>query len=531
MHSSQSTPTDMESLKLVSFYLQHKHPPGEWKSTALNLKQDALSDRLSRVLTHLYTLKKHPFLPLINLSDYDVSHLAERCASPTDKNPNSSIVMVKELILEQVSENKRYSPRLYSPLWWETRLRKEINRLKEKLLISLGLVQKRISAYISRDMYASGQQKINDRIHFLSNRCVLNAESQKDIATLFQMAMSGIANPRVQKSELAQILFGTYKYSIQCNHISRLFTITLPSSYHSTKIDGTPCDNWNGLSPKESQAKLEERWKKARAALSEVSVYGTRIVEPHHDATPHWHIIVYMPRDYDEKVISVFEKYFSDESDSLSENRMLSHEIVRNEAALHYLMKYMVSSIPGLADEKAICDSTGDLYSRIAIRVKIWASLWGIRRFQHFGLPEIGVWRECRRIRSTNITHDLGQKAEAVRHAADHSDFAKYIEMQGGAGIKRSGRTLQVAREKSPFENIWGENKIICIGIKTAASNGFKIYRTRSVYFAQQPVSYPGHSLFSSIPCNIVNNCRIPTILSFSPTEEFEAKVTQWGNW
>jgi len=241
-------------------------------------------------------------------------------------------------------------------------------------------------------------------------------------------------------------------------------------------------------------------------------------------------MIIYIPQEYDGKVIEVFEQYFSFENDCSSSNRSLKHGVVRNEAILHYLMKFMVSSIPGLADEKAICDSSGKSYSDIANRVKMWASLWGIRRFQHYGLPEIGVWRECRRIRSTSITHNLGQSAEAVRQAADHSDFEKYIEMQGGAGLKRSERTLQIAREKSPFENIWGEEKVVSIGIKTADSNGSQIYRTRSVYFAQQPVNYPDGSSFSFLSCNIVNNCRSPKILSFSPDDVFKAKGTLQGN-
>ncbi|MBJ9165089.1 replication endonuclease [Citrobacter farmeri] len=516
----QSIQTDMERLKQVSPYLFNSVRKSSLlcgSTTARPLREDDImhtyfSELLSRTLVQLNGIKTEPLLPLINLNDYEVSKLAEKFASTKKPyRPDSDFIAANE-ILKHLSGKKCGSSRLSSPRWWETQLRKKIDRLKEKLFISMGLVQKRVSPFISREMFYSGQKKSQERINFLSTRKAINASTEQETDFLLRMAMSGIANPRIQKSELTQILFGTYKYATQCDHVCIFFTITLPPRFHAITFYGKPCKNWSGSTPRDSHKELEVYWKKIRSALSKILFYGTRVVEPHYDGTPHWHIVIYMPRKDEERVVSTFKKYLSNIIDSPSENRILTYKSVKNEAILPYLIKFMASSIPGVADEKAVDDVTGELLSRQAQKVKQWASLWRIRRFQHFGLPEIGTWRECRRIRSTNITHELGSEAEAVRCAADHGDFALYIETQGGVGIKRSVRTLQVAREISPFENIWGEEKTISIGIKITTSTCYKIFRTRTTYFAQQSVKFINQTPFLSLPSNIVNNCRDPMV-------------------
>ena len=37
--------------------------------------------------------------------------------------------------------------------------------------------------------------------------------------------------------------------------------------------------------------------------------YGFRVVEPHHDGTPHWHLLLFMPEQHREIVRGVFRTY------------------------------------------------------------------------------------------------------------------------------------------------------------------------------------------------------------------------------
>lgn len=444
---------------------------------------------------------------LVNISDKGIYRLSEELALNVDKKSTQEI---KNTLLKMLSKDHHLSARLASSTWWESQIRKESERLKELLFISAGLVQAKISPVISREMLFCRQRKQQNRLRFLNSRNAINAETCQESETLLTMAMAGIANPKIRKSELINVLLGTYQYARETNHVCELITLTLPSVFHAMKKSGVPCAQWNGSSPRIAHQFLEALWKKVRSALSDIPIYGTRVVEPHHDATPHWHIIIYLNEQDREYVISTFKKY-AKKLTELDGNRLVHNEPVKNEAIIHYLMKYMASSVPGIADSKAKDDATGENYTAMADRAKSWASLWGIRQFQHFGLPEIGVWRECRRIRSMSIAAELGTAAEAVRHAADTSDFADYIRAQGGAGLKRSERTLKIVREQSPYENLWGETKIITVGIKCPNSVTEKILRTRASYFLQRParlVRQLLHQRLNSLSCNNVNNCR-----------------------
>lgn len=445
---------------------------------------------------------------LANLNNKDIYRLSEELAFNFDKKSTQEI---KNALLKMLGKDDHQSARLSSSTWWEGQIRKESERLKELLFISAGLVQAKVSPIISRGMFFCRQRKQQNRLRFLSSRNAIKAETRQESETLLTMAMAGIANPKIRKSELVNILLGTYQYAIEKKHICEFITLTLPPDFHAMKKNGEPCALWNGSSPRVAHQFIEEIWKKVRSALSDVSIYGTRVVEPHHDATPHWHIIMYLNEQDREHVISTFKKYVK-KLTGLDVSKLVHSVSVKNEAIVHYLMKYIAWSVPGVSGSDIKDDATGEKHTAMAERVKSWASLWGIRQFQHFGLPEIGVWRECRRIRSMNITAELGAAAEAVRYAADTSDFADYIRAQGGAGLKRSERRiLQVAREQSPYENLWGETTIITIGIKCPNSETEKIVKTRASHFLQRPASLVrklSRQRLYSLPCNNVNNCR-----------------------
>lgn len=57
---------------------------------------------------------------------------------------------------------------------------------------------------------------------------------------------------------------------------------------------------WNGFSPRDTQRYLCNVWAKVRAAISRAGfhVFGFRVVESHHDGTPHWHMLRFIrPHD------------------------------------------------------------------------------------------------------------------------------------------------------------------------------------------------------------------------------------------
>ncbi|HCL5208661.1 TPA: replication endonuclease, partial [Salmonella enterica] len=94
--------------------------------------------------------------------------------------------------------------------------------------------------------------------------------------------------------------------------IGMFFTLTAPSSYHSTRIkDGKRNDKYNGASPRKTQKYLCKVWSRVRAAWQRrgIRTFGFRTVEPHHDGTPHWHMVLWFRPEDLEKATTVFRTY------------------------------------------------------------------------------------------------------------------------------------------------------------------------------------------------------------------------------
>ncbi|MDQ9671059.1 replication endonuclease, partial [Serratia marcescens] len=40
-----------------------------------------------------------------------------------------------------------------------------------------------------------------------------------------------------------------------------------------------------------------------------LQVYGMRVVEPHHDGTPHWHLMMFTPQMQRQAVLDIIQRY------------------------------------------------------------------------------------------------------------------------------------------------------------------------------------------------------------------------------
>lgn len=79
-------------------------------------------------------------------------------------------------------------------------------------------------------------------------------------------------------------------------HPGEFYTISAPGRMHSAHKLGTLNPNFDGSTPKLVHAYLNKVWQLALAELHRlgISPYGFRVVEPHHDGTPHWHLLLFM---------------------------------------------------------------------------------------------------------------------------------------------------------------------------------------------------------------------------------------------
>lgn len=75
-----------------------------------------------------------------------------------------------------------------------------------------------------------------------------------------------------------------------------VYTITLPLRYHDVYSQGGFITKSNGSSPRNTHRYLYRVWARIRVALNRVEnhVFSFRVVEPHHNGTPHWHMLLFM---------------------------------------------------------------------------------------------------------------------------------------------------------------------------------------------------------------------------------------------
>ncbi|MBB7496555.1 replication endonuclease, partial [Escherichia coli] len=84
-------------------------------------------------------------------------------------------------------------------------------------------------------------------------------------------------------------------------------TVTCPSKYHATTENGHPNPKWNGATMRDSSDYLVNTFFAAvRKKLNRDGLrwYGIRTVEPHHDGTVHWHMMVFAHPDEIETIVS-----------------------------------------------------------------------------------------------------------------------------------------------------------------------------------------------------------------------------------
>lgn len=237
------------------------------------------------------------------------------------------------------------------------------------------------------------------------------------------------------------------------------YTITCPSRMHARmSATGEANQNYDGTSPRQAQKYLVKMWSLIRAKLVRMGIifYGIRVAEPHHDATPHWHLLLFVAPEQADKLTAVLREYAlrdSPDEDGADKHRFKVEKIEPAIGrATGYISKYISKSIDGYGLEE-------DLYGTEAItaaeRIVAWASVWKIRQFQTVGGPPVTVWRELRRISGNGLTGALKQ----AHTAADNKKWGDFIEAMGGPFAKCKERPIQVSRTWNDEPNRYQEPK------------------------------------------------------------------------
>jgi hypothetical protein len=402
--------------------------------------------------------------------------------------------------------------RMITPEWWARQAKKQW-RTVENILRECGEVHNGASPYLSRwglNKYRK-QQEANEA--FLKGWEAENQHGEK--FTLEDLSSRGVSNPFIRRGELMTRIRGTEELAVELGHVGYFLTLTAPSKYHAVRKSGSRVSRFyeNGCaSPRETQAYLCKVWSKIRAAAKHKGIhfYGIRVVEPHHDATPHWHIMVFGESKQLAQFVEIFKAYAmeedSDEKGADDARFDVKFMNPKEGTAAGYIAKYICKSVDGSHLEKDL--ETGKSAADMAENITGWARRHGIRQFQFFGGVSVTVWRELRRLKK-----DISEKIKPIHDVASvNPSWREFTKLMGGFCAGRN-QTLKPFYSDSE-ENQYGE---MCASIK-GVSLGIETFVTRFYDWTIQRVGAGSLSVSGSLSERTghpfsrtrVNNCTPP---------------------
>lgn len=361
--------------------------------------------------------------------------------------------------------------RFLDPSWWAGQIRK-IQKYKIELReIKRGKVHKYAGCYISDNSLERHRARKVQSQEILAGYDLINEEGER--ISLSDAIESSVSNPRNRRSELMCRIAGVEQYAKEVGMVGTFLTFTCPSRMHARHSrNGRPNRNYDGTTPKEAHQYLNTVWQRIRAKLhrSNIAIYGLRVVEPQHDGTPHWHLLLFHDKPHFHELSEICMRYNLADSGTergAKKYRVNIKPIDRNiGTATGYIAKYISKNIDGAHLDK---DTYGNDAAASAERIEAWASTWGIRQFQSLGTPAVTIWRELRKIKAKLPDGILksGQKA------ADDSDWCSFQKiMQKLTGNEKSSIKL---------ERVWSDK----LG-KYGDPKGMEIFGVSDEHFTYQ---------------------------------------------
>ncbi|HAV1522162.1 TPA: replication endonuclease [Enterobacter hormaechei subsp. steigerwaltii] len=365
--------------------------------------------------------------------------------------------------------------RMCSPDWWGRKIWRLRCDWRENQLRAVGAVHRKAHAYVSASSLVEWQeQRRKNREFFKSHELV---DEDGNVSSLEDMINKSTSNPAIRRHELMARMAGVELVAQSRGDVGIFLTITCPSKYHSNVESGHHNGKWNHTTVAQAQRYLCRVWNRATAKLKreDLRPYGFRVAEPHHDGTPHWHALLFMPQAEVKATVAILRAYFiAEDRDELGRNtgaRFKSKKMdPRKGSATAYIAKYISKNIDGHALAGELDDETGRPLNETARYAMAWASLHRIRQFQPLGQPPVSVYRELRKL-SNQLTNQrkiantfkrgaamlADPEMDAVCAAADVGCFATYILRQGGVLIPRENYVVRLAYQPADEMNAYCE--------------------------------------------------------------------------
>lgn len=359
--------------------------------------------------------------------------------------------------------------RMFTETWWRSRLRRVASAWREHLQIAVGNVSKKKHAYASKNCVTDWREQKRRTREFLKGLELEDEEGNR--ISLIEKYDGSVANPAIRRCELMNRIRGFEDICNDLGYVGEFYTITAPSKYHATTKAGYRNNKWKGANPSETQGYLTNLWARVRAKLhrEEIRIFGIRVAEPHHDGTPHWHMLMFMLPEDVERVRLIIRDYAWQEdgkelkSDKAKKARFHAEGIDPDKgSATGYIAKYISKNIDGYALDDEIDDESGERLKDSAPAVSAWAARWHIRQFQFIGGAPVTIYRELRKMADPETARSLSVEFAAVHDAAHYGHWNEYVNAQGGPFVRRDDLQVRTLREPRAEFNQYGE-EVLCV--------------------------------------------------------------------
>jgi Bacteriophage replication gene A protein (GPA) len=346
--------------------------------------------------------------------------------------------------------------RTQSAKWWRKSIKAKYTREAENHLRAIGMIERGRELYCSNLALAWYKSSQAAQAAYLKSRTI---ECEGVQLELWDVAQKSLSNKSNRRTELMTRMRGFEDYAKQAGHVATFFTLTAPSAFHARAVGRGHNELFDGATVRDAQAWLSKIWARVRAALKKrgITIYGFRVAEPHHDGTPHWHLVLFCAPDHRDTLCELLREYwlseYADEPGALVHRTAAKCIDEHKGSATGYLAKYIAKNIDGFGLDAEVSDEdVGTKIQDSALRVTAWASLHGIRQFQQIGGPAVTVYRELRRQRTPVNLRSI----EPAREAADNHQWGRFITLNGGIELGRRGR-LRAWTERTGEINGYGE--------------------------------------------------------------------------
>ena len=294
--------------------------------------------------------------------------------------------------------------------FWKRKLTNATRRNRELIAFRLGLIGKKETLYCTNATVRELKQSVLSKEYFNRNIVIANKLTAEYVH---------INNATSQQSQLYSetlcYLNGLNKYAIRHELSAALITITAPADMHMKKQKGKL------YSPIDVHKKIQSQWKKYSDNTYQWvdDNFYFRIVEPHKDGTPHWHVMIFFPKKklahHKKALLSAFEIESFKGTEILDWKNLDLH---KNDA-IGYLLEKV---------QKGFEKSSQIKYDNNAARRAAYIQLWNFKGQEFIGLP-VNTKTLWRQLRSHTYSTKFNNPLDQMQEKAKANEFCDFLEL------------------------------------------------------------------------------------------------------